>query len=118
MHFLENLTCPFTGLTFNGQINGDANKGELLVKHPATNDVIGFQIVNGNIHVPFTVLALPNLICAKEASKILNVKRSMLRKLERENKLHSKSVNGWKYYNLKEVLDYKEARRSYRKAGK
>lgn len=117
MHFLENLTCPFTGLPFNGQMSGDALNGELLLKHPATNDALGFEVANGYVHVPFAVFGLPNLICAKEASEILNVKRSMLRKLEREGKLHSKSVNGRKHYNVKEVLDYKESRRSYRKAG-
>lgn len=116
MKFLKNATCPFTGLLFNGTIALDDNgTGTLQVIHPATHDYIEFEVVKNKILIPLDLLNASCLLPSNKVAEILNIKRSMIRKLEREGKLHAKSVDGRKYYNFDEVLQYKLNRRPYRK---
>lgn len=101
------LTCPFTGVNFQGF----KHDGKLYFNHPLLHEMNACTCENGKITIPESLFVRIDTITPGEAMEILDVSRQRISQLVNDNVIPSHIINGQPMFIKSDVVQYKENRK-------
>ncbi len=107
------LTCPFTGVMFNALESAD---GSLIAHNPITgeNMRIGYNAPAKRYLIDKRAFELTETLTTSEAMEELEISRSRISKIVKDNVIPTFEVNGSPMFRKSDIIEYKRTRKAGR----
>lgn len=105
------LTCPFTGVEFEGF--KETSLGKFFYANPLKHEMssVNYDSATNSITISLDDFAHVETVAPDEATDILMISRQRMSQIVNDGVIPAHEIGGKTVLKLKDVLDYKESRK-------